>query len=243
MDPALLIAAIVAVAVLYSSVGHGGASGYLAVMALAAYPKDLMSTTALLLNVGVASIAFYSYASAGHFKWSTVRLFLLGSTPLAFLGGMLAISNGIYYLLLGVALVAAALRMALVFRSDGSDPRSPHAVTSWLLGAVIGLVSGIVGVGGGIFLSPILILCRWASVKETAAASACFILVNSVAGLAGRAANWPANLERMLPFMAAALAGGLVGSYLGSRKFNGMILCRVLAGVMLIAAWKMFTKV
>ncbi len=235
--------AIGAVALLYSSVGHGGASGYLAVMALASVSPKTMSATALILNVVVSTIALASFAHAGWLRWRIVWPFLAGSVPFAYVGGALAVKDRVYFWLLGLALAFAALRMLLVLRAAAEKAeREPPLAAALPAGAGIGFLSGVVGVGGGIFLSPLLILCRWANAKETAAASALFILVNSVAGLAGRAANWPSDLAAAVPLLAAAAAGGLAGSYIGARKLPNIALCRALGVVMLIASFKMFLK-
>jgi uncharacterized protein len=234
---------IALVAALYSSVGHGGASGYLAALGLMGIAPQVMSSTALVLNVGVAFIALLSFASAGHFRWGLVWPFLVASVPAAFLGGRLALDAKAYYILLGIVLLAAAARLLLPLPKDAGAERSPIPVWTLGFGSIIGLVSGVVGIGGGIFLSPFLILARWASAKEAAAASAMFILANSLAGLGGRAVEGSLQLGGLWPLIPAALVGGVIGSSFGSRRLNRTALCRVLAGVMGIAAFKLILQI
>jgi uncharacterized protein len=231
---------IAVVAALYSSVGHGGASGYLAVLGLAGAAPAVMSSTALVLNVLVSAIGLAAFASAGHFRGRIVVPFLIASVPAAFLGGLLRLDARIYYAVLGVVLLAAAGRLLMRLPED-VDVRLEGPRFAWTLpsGAGIGLVSGAIGIGGGIFLSPLLVLARWATAKQAAAASACFILSNSLSGLGGRVAAGTLDLGGLAPLVPAALLGGAVGSLIGSRKFSRVVLCRVLAGVMAVAAVKL----
>jgi len=235
----LIIAAIFLVAVLYSSVGHGGASGYLAVMAfLAAVSPDITRPTALLLNVFVASIAAVQFYRAGHFDWRIFLPFAAGSVPFAFLGGMIQLPTAIYKIILGAVLILAAIRLAINLKSE-NEPRTPKILICFIIGAVLGLVSGLIGVGGGIFLTPILLLMNWTETKRAAGISAAFILVNSISGIAGNYAQvlqLPSNVRL---WIGAAIVGGVIGSTLGSRRFNSIVLRRVLAAGLLIAGAKL----
>ncbi len=233
-----LLALLCLVALLYSSVGHGGASGYLAALSLFGHPPAAMRDSALLLNLLVSGIAFLSYRRAGHFEAGLLWPFAASSIPLAFLGALLKVSPGTYSGLLALALVFAALR--LMMREPGTGGEKPPSLPLALAaGAGIGLLSGIVGVGGGIFLSPLMLLLGWADVKRTAATSAAFIWVNSAAGLLaglgqrGTAALW------LWPLVGAALLGGLLGSTLGARLLAPLILRRALGLVLLVAAFKL----
>lgn len=235
-----LLALIFFVAAIYSSVGHGGASGYLAVLALFSMPIAQLSGTALVLNVLVSSLAFWSFYRAGHklpvFSWMLV----LASVPFSFLGGSLTISDSSYKLLLAIALILSALKLIIVKQGNSvQDLRKPQPIALAGTGSSIGLLSGIVGVGGGIFLSPIAIFMRWATVKSAATVSALFILVNSLSGIAGRAVANKLVVTPAVGLIVAAFAGGVVGSQLGSRYFDGAALRRILALVLLIAAWKL----
>lgn len=237
-----IIAAIFLVAVLYSSVGHGGASGYLAVTALlAAVSPDITRPTALLLNVFVASIAAVQFYRAGHFDRRVFLPFAAGSVPFAFLGGMIQLPATIYKIILGACLIVAAIRLAMNLKSDG-EPRAPRIWICFGIGAGLGFVSGLVGVGGGIFLTPILLLMNWTETKRAAGISAAFILVNSISGLAGNYAQI-ARLPGVVWFwIAAAIVGGIIGSTVGSRRFNSLVLRRVLAvGLMIAGAKLIFT--
>ncbi|MEX1275930.1 MAG: sulfite exporter TauE/SafE family protein [Bacteroidota bacterium] len=244
MEPAsvLLIALLIlVVAALYSSVGHGGASGYLAVLSFFALTPAVMSSTALVLNVLVAGIGTISFIRAGHFSFRRSWPFTVLSVPAAFFGGFMKVTDDIFFLLLAGVLLAAAYRLA-VGRQSGSpdkDIRSPSPAVALPLGAGIGFLSGVVGVGGGIFLSPMAMLFHWATAKQTAALSAFFIVVNSLAGLAGRMARGGIALEGLAPLVLAAFLGGLIGSYFGANKFSSLVLRRLLALVLLCAAVKL----
>lgn len=228
-------------AVLYSSVGHGGASGYLAVLSFILVSPAEMSTTALLLNLLVAGMAVISFFRAGHLSFQLAWPFVVSSVPTAFAGGLLRVSDQTYFLLLAPVLVVAAFRLMISPTLPKSEiptqrPRLSVAVPS---GAGIGLLSGIVGVGGGIFLSPLLLLMKWADPKQTSAVSALFIVVNSLAGLGGRLARGALEGGLLLPLIVAAFFGGLVGSHFGATRFSAYTLRRLLAIVLLVAALKL----
>ncbi|MBI4811408.1 MAG: sulfite exporter TauE/SafE family protein, partial [Ignavibacteriales bacterium] len=199
------------VAFLYSSVGHGGASGYLAILSLFSFAPDEMASTALLLNILVAGIAFYSYYRSGHFSSKLTIPFLITSIPLAFIGGMINIPKYYYGLLLAIALMAAAFRLSMKLESDirkVSIFTLPSMKIALPTGGAIGFLSGVVGVGGGIFLSPIILLMKWADPKFTAATSALFIVVNSIAGISGRLFDGRFSTGTITPFLIAAILGG-----------------------------------
>lgn len=243
MTPAATIALtalILATAMLYSSVGHAGASGYLAAMALFSLPPEIMKPTALALNILVASIATYKFYRAGWFSWSTFWPFALGSVPLAFLGGSLMLPDRLYKSLIGLVLLYAALR---IFRSSlrAVNPTLKPLPMGWALaiGVGIGFLSGLTGVGGGIFLSPLLLLAGWTDVRQTSGIAAAFILVNSLAGLTGHLTA-VADLPGAVPIWGvAATLGGYIGSEYGSRRLNRTVLRQLLAFVLLIAGGKM----
>jgi len=237
-----IFAAIFLIAALYGSVGHGGASGYLAVLSLMNADHRMVSTTALVLNLFVAGIALWSYWRAGHFSFRLTWPFMIASVPLAFLGGALKLSGLMYDWLLAGVLFAVAIRMCLPRLVANTDqdlvPVSP--VTAFLGGGALGFLSGVVGVGGGIFLSPLMIMRRWATPKTTSATAAAFILVNSVAGLAGRWVQGSPMLDGHLGLLVlAGVAGALLGSRYGAKWATNPVLCRLLAVVLLIAAGKM----
>ncbi len=232
------------VGLVYASVGHGGASGYLAVLALlnAMAPKAA-SATALCLNLVVASIAWITYWRAGHFSWKIAMPFIVASIPLAFVGGMMPVNEKIYSFLLALALLIASLRMFMPNGGkDNTACKAPSAPLAGITGAGIGWLSGVVGVGGGIFLSPLMLLCRWANVKVVAATSAFFILVNSASGLLGRVLAGGVETGSLLPLAVASGAGGILGSRLGAHHLAELWLRRILAAVLLMACFKLLGK-
>ena len=239
MPSLTLLVLIFLVAMLYASVGHGGASGYLAAMSLVGgYAPAAMSTSALLLNLVVASTAWLTFWRAGHGSWSLLWPFVVSSVPAAFIGGWLPISAQTYRWLLAGCLLVAAARLCLPPLWDGR-PDSPPLTVALPVGGLIGVMSGIVGVGGGIFLSPLMVLLRWTDVKRTAAISAAFIVVNSLAGLAGRLIAGRLLIGSLALLVIAALTGGVIGSRLGANHFSGLWLRRLLAAALVIAAGKL----
>ena len=237
--PLLLL--VFAAALLYSSVGHAGASGYLAAMALLGVPPATMKPTALVLNVLVATVASVQFLRAGRFSWRVFWPFAVTSIPLAFAGGALALPGTLYKQLVGVVLLYAAWRLFTRARTALDGSHHPPVVVALALGGAIGLLSGLVGVGGGIFLSPLLLFMGWADTRVTAGVSAVFILVNSLAGIAGHLSGL-ALLPRATPILATvAFAGGLIGSSYGSRSIATPTLRRLLAVVLVVAGVKMLT--
>jgi uncharacterized membrane protein YfcA len=236
----LLAILILGVALLYSTVGHAGASGYLAVMALVGVAPAVMKPTALVLNILVALIASTTFYRAGHFSLRLFWPFALTSVPCAFLGGALTLPTHWYKVVVGLVLLYSAVRMFSTQRAvaDRASARPP-LILALAIGSVIGLVSGLIGVGGGIFLSPILLFTGWAGIREAAAVSALFILVNSVAGLLGHVAA-VAQLPAALPVLAlAAILGGGIGAKYGSRRLPSPVLRQALALVLVIAGVKL----
>ena len=243
-DTALLPALIFAAAVLYSSVGHGGASGYLAAMALIGMAPEAMRPIALILNVLVASIAVIRFARAGNFAWAAFWPFVITSVPAAFLGGWLDLPTAVFKPVVGAILLIAAIDL---FRSAGraasgeaSQPARPVPPAAGIaIGAGIGLLSGLTGTGGGVFLSPILLFAGWVTMRGSAGVAAAFILCNSIAGLAG-ATLASGSLPGGLPVLiAVAGLGGLIGSHIGARLLPVALLRRVLALVLVIAGLKL----
>ncbi len=234
----LLAAGMLVIAFLYSSVGHAGASGYIAVMALAGLSPGFIKPTALALNILVACLSSWQFYRAGHFRWRIFWPFALLAVPCAFLGGYLHLPARAFNALLGVVLIYSAIRFVLPGGVEG-EPRPPAIPVALGVGAGLGLVSGLAGVGGGIFLTPLLILMRWARTKTASAVSAVFILVNSVAGLAGTFVGTRGLPTLALPLGVAVVVGGAAGSYLGSHRFSVAVIKRLLACVLAIAAVKL----
>ena len=239
----LLTCLILVIAVLYSSVGHAGASGYLAAMALLGVAPEVMKPTALVLNILVASVATLRFVRAGVFSWSLFWPLAVTSVPMAFVGGMLHLPAHWYKPVVGVVLLFAAVwSLRSTFLPFSNEIKHPPFFLLLLTGALLGLLSGLTGVGGGIFLSPLLLVCAWAETRVVSGISAVFILVNSIAGLAGLMTTG-IMLPAAWPFWgAAALAGGIVGSHLGSRVFSPRLIRRLLAVVLLVAAIKMIAQ-
>jgi len=240
-DVALLAVLIFGAACLYSSVGHAGASGYLAAMALFGLAPAVMKPSALTLNILVAAIATVKFCRAGCFSWRLLWPFAVASVPLAFVGGMLHLPGAYYRPVVGVVLLYAAYRMYRASRhaDQPGNTRPPQMVAAILAGGAIGLLSGLTGVGGGIFLSSLLLFMGWAETKQTSGVSAVFILVNSIAGLGGHLSSMP-QLPTALPFWAvAAAAGGWLGSEYGSRRLASGTVQLLLALVLVIAGLKL----
>jgi hypothetical protein len=227
------------VAFLYASVGHGGASGYLALMALFNFSPVVMKPTALLLNLFVSMVSFIQFYRGKYFRWKLFLPLVVLSIPMAFLGGRMAIQDPVYKTILGLFLIIPICRFLFFKNTDPKDMKPPNFYLSLLIGAVIGFISGMIGIGGGIILSPILLLLKWTNQKQTAAISALFIFVNSVAGLAGQYTKGIQFSTEMLGYVAVAFAGGLCGAYMGSIKFPQTVLKNLLAFVLMIAAWKL----
>lgn len=233
------ILAICLIAFLYSSVGHGGASGYLGLMALFGIEVALMKPSALILNLFVSSIAFIAFYRAGHFRLKLLLPFVVTSIPLAFLGASLEVSPELYKKILGVCLFLAALR--IVIRTGENGERKKLSIPIALAaGALIGFFSGMVGIGGGIILSPLLLLTRWGGMKETAAVSAAFIFLNSLAGLSGHLSAGMEVSPQIAIWIMAVMLGGLLGSWTGGFRLSATQLKYLITAVLLIASIKLF---
>jgi uncharacterized protein len=236
----LLAALFFAAALLYSSVGHAGASAYLAAMALVGVPVAIMRPTALVLNLFVASIVTVRFARAGHLPWRSLVPLAIGSIPAAYIGGSIDLPGELYRLLVAAVLVVAAWRLATTpLTTDDKD----HPGVPWLAGiasgATIGLLAGLTGTGGGIFLTPLLVLTGWTGTRDAAGLSGSFILVNSIAGLAGLQGGGLVLAPGLPLWIASVLAGGLIGSWLGATRYSVLSLRRALAFVLVLAAAKL----
>lgn len=237
----LLLAAVFAVAFFYSSVGHGGATGYLAALALLGVAPASARTAVLIANVLVAGIAWRQFWRAGHFDGRVLLSFVVVSVPCAWLGSKVQISRQIYELALGAVLAAAGL--TLLFRSRWQTDDVPlqkfFLPPALLIGAVLGFLAGLTGIGGGVFLSPLLYWFRWVKPKTTGGIAAGFIVLNSLAGLAGTGWQKIAHAGPLLWLTAPAVAGALLGTHLGARRWSSVTFSRVLAGVLIFAGGKL----
>lgn len=238
----LLATGMMVAAFVYASVGHGGASAYIAAMALAGIAPAEMRPIALALNIVVSSLAAYKFWRAGYFRWRLFWPFAAVSIPFAYLGGAITLPGNLYRIVVGVVLVYAAWQLWRSGRAgeEMKPVREPAVALAMAIGAAMGLLSGLTGVGGGIFLSPLLLMLGWAGTKQTSAVAAPFILVNSVAGLAaGFVAGTAALPQSTWALAAAVLAGGWLGAEYGSRRFANPVVRRVLALVLAVAGFKM----
>ena len=241
MDETQLSLAVVAVALvafLYSSVGHAGASGYIAAMTLLNFTATTIKPTALVLNILVAAVGTFHFVRAGHFSWRLFWPFAVLSVPAAFLGGYIKLPTDAFKVLVGIVLLISAVRL-VVRQGDPTQTREPRRPLAIVSGAIVGLLAGLTGTGGGIFLTPLMLFAGWARTKQAAATSVLLILLNSAAGVFGYVAS-----GRNVPHVAwvlavAAVAGGTLGSYLGSNKFPVRTIQLMLAAVLVIAGTKL----
>lgn len=225
-------------ACLYSSVGHGGASGYLALMSLFSIDPSIMRPTALILNLLVSGIAFWQFYRKGFFQWRLFWPFIIGSVPAAFLGGMIHISTTVYKPILGFLLLIAIVRIFIPIK-DTKKQLAFSYLAAIAIGAIIGLLSGMIGIGGGIILSPVILLLGWADIRETAAISALFIWINSFAGLLGFfTVGGRIDFDFWILIVIVAI-GALIGGYFGSFKWNLKYLKTSLSIVLLMASLKL----
>lgn len=241
LDTPLLLLLLPIVAFLYASVGHGGASGYLALMSLFALPISFMKPTALILNILVSGISFYFYYKEKNFKWNLFYPFAITSIPFSFLGGFLTVDSKIYKIILGTLLLFAVFRLLGFLGKEKTDLKEINIKQALVIGAIIGFLSGLIGIGGGIVLSPVLLLLGWANMKQTAAVSALFIFVNSIAGIFGFLSKGGEIPNSSTLLIGIVFIGGLFGAYYGSKKFNNIVLRNVLAFVLGIAIIKLYT--
>ena len=227
------------VAFLYASVGHGGASGYLALMALFSIPVAVMKPTALVLNLFVSLTSFIQFYRGKHFKWKIFLPFALASIPMSFVGGLMTIDGTIYKKILGLLLLIPVFRFFFFSKTDVTDFKKSNWALSLFIGGTIGFLSGLIGIGGGIILSPILLMLKWTDQKQTAAISALFIFVNSIAGLFGQLTQGIQFSANMFAYVAVAFTGGLAGAYFGALRFKQVILKNILAAALLVASLKL----
>ena len=240
-NPELIVpmaGAVLLVAFLYSSVGHAGASGYIAVMALFGMMPGLIKPTALILNIAVAGIGSYQFWRAGHFQWRLFWPFALLSIPCAFLGGYANLPTHFFKALVGLVLLFSAVRL-VIKPPEETEPRPPHLPVALGTGAGLGLLAGLTGTGGGIFLTPLMLCLHWARTKNVASVSVVFILVNSLAGLAGNFSSAKTLPGVAWPLLASAVLGGAIGSHLGCRRFAPLLIKRLLAVVLVVAGVKL----
>ena len=244
----LVLAALGLVAFLYASVGHAGASGYLAVLALAGFSGSVIKPIALILNVAVASVGAWQFIRAGYLRWRTFWPLVVLSVPAAYLGGSLMLPTPWFNRLVGLVLVVSSIRL-LRDPHDAQSLREPNISVLLLTGGGLGLLAGLTGTGGGVFLTPLLLFRRWCTTKQAAACSVVFILLNSLAGLAGyviaRGGLLAGALDPLVPMMALSVpvvfAAGALGARFGSHHWPGTLLSRLLAIVLLLAATKLLS--
>lgn len=225
-------------AALYTSVGHAGASSYIALMALFSVPALTMRPTALVLNIIVALFTSYRFVSTGNMNWKLLLPLVLASVPAAFVGGYITLPTHMFKIMLGIILLLSAARLIFVPVSNVEEVKPVKNVTLFGVGGVIGLLSGLTGTGGGIFLSPVAMFFNWEKIKTISGVAAVFILVNSVAGLLGNIASVNALPKELPLYVVAVLVGAFVGTSFGVRVSTAM-LNRLLAAVLVIAGFKL----
>jgi len=228
------------IAILYSTVGHAGASGYLAIMGILSFAPDSIKPISLVLNIVVASIASYKFIKADYFNLKIFLYFICTSIPFAFLGGYISISPKYFKLVAGLFLVASAILLILktLIKPKEIEPKPIPLIYGLSIGSLVGLFSGLIGVGGGIFLSPILIMANWTTVKKASGIAALFILCNSISGLLGHIIAFNNIDSNIIYWIIAVALGGFIGSYLGTKKFNSKIILGFLFSVLLTAGLK-----
>ena len=240
----ILLVAVFAVAFFYSSVGHGGATGYLAALALLGVAPTSAKVAVLITNVLVASIAWLRFWRAGHFEWRILLSFAIVSIPCAYFGSKVHISPQTYKIVLGAVLSVAGL--ILLFRSRWqTDDVALHKFflpLALVIGAILGFLAGLTGIGGGVFLSPLLYLFRWVKPKTTGGIAAGFIVVNSIAGLVGAGWEKISHAGPLLWLTVPAVIGALLGTHLGARRWSSVTFSRVLAGVLVFAGGKLLLE-
>jgi len=227
------------VAFLYASVGHGGASGYIAVLTLFNIAMPVYKPVVLVLNIIIAGIAFIQFYRAGYFKWKLAWPFLVTSIPAAFIGSQFKTSEHVYNLILGIALLFPIIRLLSKSPAEKTAIKQVQLLPALIWGAVIGLAAGFLNIGGGIFLSPVVILLAWGNTKDAAAVSSLFIVCNSTAGLAAAGLSSSSFTTTSFVWIGAAVIGGLTGAYLGSHRFKLTTVRYILATVLCIAAVKL----
>lgn len=236
----LLAAAVMAVAFLYSSVGHGGATGYLAVLALIGTAPDAARATALLTNCLVAGVAWWRFSRAGLFDGRVLLPLVLTSVPCAWLGSRVTLNHTTYSVVLGAVLMAAALCLLTRRRAiEAHEIRRPNRWVALGAGAGLGFLAGLTGIGGGVFLSPLLLFLRWVRPKTTGGIAAAFIVLNSAAGLVGLGSRLTGTDLPLLALALPATGAALLGTWCGVRRWSEVVFGRVLAVVLLFAGGKL----
>jgi uncharacterized membrane protein YfcA len=224
-------------AILYTSVGHAGASIYIAIMTLFNSPSLVIKPTALVLNIFIASFTSWRFIRKGFFDWKVLFPIAIGTIPFAFIGGYINAPGHIYKSIVGVILLISAI--SLVTDLSKKIDKKPKFLLAVLIGACIGFLAGLTGTGGGIFLSPLILFLGWSSTKTTSGITALFILINSIFGLLGNYSSVQ-NLPIQLPlFIGATLLGALIGTTLGIKFYTANTIKKALALVLVIAGFKL----
>lgn len=239
MAPEYIVVCLFCLGFLYASVGHGGASGYIAIFSLASVSVAIYRPLVLLLNIIVSGSAFLQFKKAGYFKWKLIYPFLITSIPFAFLGAKFPLKGEVYNLLLGLALVFPISRLLHIGPTEKQESKELPLISGLFTGAVLGFAAGLLNIGGGIFLSPVLILMGWANSKQSAAASAFFIFCNSIAGLISIKSQSFFVTDHSWIWFFAAISGGLLGGHFGSNLYRQKTVRYVLASVMAVACGKL----
>jgi uncharacterized membrane protein YfcA len=237
----ILVILLPVIAFLYASVGHGGASSYIIVLTLLNFAPAQVKSSALILNIIVSFIAFLAYRKVSYFDWKILLLLLLASVPASYLGGKIMLDAYWYRKLLGTLLFFPVIRFFGIVPQLNLPEVKPSAPKLLFVGAIIGFVSGIIGIGGGIILSPLLIIFKWSDIKQTAAISAAFIFFNSVAGLSGAGFSSIEFNPDLLILLPLTVVGGMIGAYTGAKKFKVQELTYILSLVLLMASVKLIT--
>jgi len=245
MNP-LYIPIFFIIAIVYSAPGLGGGTAYLATLSLLDIPYSKIPPLALFLNILCATIAFYNYQKAGHFKMNLLIPFVVSSVPTTLLGSQIQLTERIFYFILGIVLFLVSIRL-LLFHNPAKRSIFTSTVSFWsiglLSGGVIGLLGGIIGIGGGVFLTPLLLFLRWADPKQSATLSSAFIVLNSLSGFVGHTFKASVDLSLCLPLGLAVILGSYTGSWLGVRKLSPVIIQKIFAMLLIIVVWRLIGRV
>lgn len=238
----ILYFCIAIIALLYSAVGHGGATGYLAVMSIWGIEPDLMASVALILNCLTATISCTAYSRKGFISVKLIFPFLLTSIPFAFIGAKANLDESQFLWILAVVLIISSVKLCLYKSPEESEKfeNSPNLLVALSTGSILGFLAGAIGIGGGVFLSPVIILLGWADPKTTSGCAALFIVLNSFAGLLARAFDNRIVVDDIWPYLLFALFGALAGSIYGSKHSSSSVLRKLIAVVLLLAVARMF---